>query len=67
MNFVYIVVFDVEIVLENAKIAILERLELQIFCHPNHGGGKKWGQIRKFSSGTFSNILPEPNCHLCKL
>ena len=31
-NFVHVFVFDVETVLENAKLVILERLELQILC-----------------------------------
>ena len=34
ISFIFLVVFDIEIVLENAKIAILEQLELQLFCHP---------------------------------
>lgn len=34
LSFIFLVVFDIEIVLENAKIAIQEQLELQLFCHP---------------------------------
>ena len=34
LNFVYIVMFDFETALENAKLAILERLELQIENFP---------------------------------
>ena len=39
LNIVYIVVFDVETALENLKLAILERLELDFFFSrpPNHG------------------------------
>ena len=44
LNFVYIgvfdvettLVFDVETTLENTKLAILERLELDIFFIPSH-------------------------------
>ena len=37
INFVYAAVFDVNAALENAKLAILERLELRIFfALPNH-------------------------------
>ena len=35
LNFVYIVVFDVKTASENAKLVILERLELQIFYAPS--------------------------------
>ena len=38
--FVYIVVFDVEIALENAKLAILEQLEQQVFFVPSQ---LRWG------------------------
>ena len=34
LNFVYIVVFDVETVLKNAKLAIIEQLELKFFLSP---------------------------------
>ena len=34
LSFIFLVVFDIEIVLENAKTAIQEQLELQLFCHP---------------------------------
>ena len=34
LNFVYIVVFDVETVLKNAKLAIIEQLELKFFLPP---------------------------------
>ena len=34
ISFIFLVVFDIEIVLENAKTAIQEQLELQLFCHP---------------------------------
>ena len=34
LSFIVLVVFDIEIVIENAKIATLEQLELQLFCHP---------------------------------
>ena len=38
VNFVYTVVFDVETASKNVKLAILERLELQIFyAQPYHG------------------------------
>ena len=40
LNFVYLVVFDVETVLKNAKLAILQRLELQgffAFSKPRQG------------------------------
>ena len=53
--------WDVEAVLENSKLAIVERLELQIsFNHPNHDEG----QIKIIFSGKFSGILQKPKCHL---
>ena len=40
LNFVYIVAFDVKRALKNAKLGILERLELKSSLTPsqNHGG-----------------------------
>ena len=62
INFVYIVVLDVGTALETAKLVILEWLQLQLFfALPSHSEG----QIRKSSSGKFSDILQNPKCHLC--
>ena len=71
LNFVGIVVFDVETSLENAKLAILEGLEFQIFFAPLDlggwgGGGQIW-QIWKFSSGKWSRILEKPKCYLLSI
>ena len=50
LKFVYIVVFDVEAALENAKLTILERLELETFFTPP----QPWlGKARGFLSGKF--------------
>ena len=53
LNFIYIVVFDVKATLENAKLAILQRLELWIFFAPSQpwsGMGERGeeGRLRKF-------------------
>ena len=59
----FVFVFDVEAALDNAKLSILERQELQIFCAPPPNGGERF--VRKFSSGNFSGILQKLKCHLC--
>ena len=67
LNLVYTVVFDVETALDNAKLTILERLELQIFFASLQ---PRWRQIRTFSQITFSGILQKPKSHLylkCKI
>ena len=59
---------DVATALETVEWAILERLELEIFFAPKHGGGSEGGgvrgQIRRFSTGTFSGDLKKPKCCL---
>ena len=59
LNFVYIVVFDVEIAIENAKLVILERLVLKMFSTPSQ---LCWGEIRIFFLIKFSSILQKPKC-----
>lgn len=57
-NFISIMVFDVEVLLESTKLAILELLEF----HPSQ---PLWvGQIRKLSRGKLFGILLKPKCHL---
>ena len=64
LNFVYVVVIDVEAAIENVRLVLLELLELQIFLpHPNHSGG----QTSKFSSRRFWTFLQKPKCHLWKI
>ena len=56
LMFIDIVVFDDETALENAKLAILELLELKVFFVLSN----PWcGQIRNFCSKSFSSILPK--------
>lgn len=50
--FVYVVVLDVKTALDNSKLAILERLELQIFC----ASSQQWwwdGGRRGYKLGNF--------------
>ena len=64
LNFVYVVVINVEAAIENVRLVLLELLELQIFLpHPNHSGGK----TSKFSSRRFWTFLQKPKCHLWKI
>ena len=56
LNFVYISVFDVETALENAKLAILERLELDIFFFPSH----PWWVTETFSLRKIFKYLTKP-------
>ena len=59
--FNFVCMFDVEIVLENAKSTIQQGLEFQIFF----ASSQTWrGQTRKFPSGKYSGILEKLNCHL---
>ena len=51
LNFVYTVVFDVETVPYNAKLAILEWLELQIFFTPSQP--MLWGRLGTFPQEIF--------------
>lgn len=53
LKFVCIVHFGVEAVLENAKLDVLERLELKTFFTPS----QPWpGKARSFLSGKFFGI-----------
>ena len=53
LNLIYVVVFNVETALENAKLMIVKGLELQIFF----ASFQLWWK--------FSGILQKPKCHLC--
>ena len=57
LNFVRIVVFDVEAPPENAKLPILEGIEWQIRPLPTIAVGGIW----KFAAGKFSGILVKQN------
>ena len=51
-------VFDVETAQENAKLVILERLDLQIFFAPSQPWRGR--RIRKFPLRKFSGVLEKP-------
>ena len=44
-NLFYVVVFDIETTLENAKLAILELLALDFFHPPLYHGGRRLGSF----------------------
>lgn len=50
----YFVGSDVEPALENLKLTILERIELQTFFNPSQAW---WGQIRTFPPRKFPVVL----------
>ena len=54
LNFVCIVVFDVETAMQNEKSMILESLVMKMFSAPSQPW---WRQIRTFFSGKFTRKI----------